>query len=185
MRPPFRRDSQLPPERNEPRVNERIRVPRVLVIDDAGEKLGEMDTIDAMALARERGMDLVEVAPMARPPVCKIADFGKLKYEKKKREAEARKNQVVVEVKEIKLRPKTDDHDFDVKLRAVERFLAEGDKVKVTVRFRGREIAHRDIGEEQCRKLAERLGPQAIVEQMPRMDGKQMIMLLAPGRKKA
>lgn len=181
----MRRDAlQSPPERNEPRVNERIRVPRVLVIDDAGEKLGEMDTIDALQMARERGMDLVEVAPTARPPVCRIADFGKLKYERKKREAEARRNQVIVEIKEIKLRPKTDDHDFDVKLRAVERFLAEGDKVKVTVRFRGREIAHRDIGEEQCRRLAERLGPAAVVEQPPRMDGKQMFMLLAPGKKK-
>lgn len=121
---------------------------------------------------------------MARPPVCKVADYGKLKYERKKREAEARRNQVIVEIKEIKLRPKTDDHDFDVKLRAVERFLADGDKVKVTVRFRGREIAHRDIGEEQCRHLAERLGAAAIVEQAPRMDGKQMFMLLAPGKKK-
>jgi translation initiation factor IF-3 len=159
-------------------------VPVILLIDDVGERLGEMSTIDALALARERGMDLVEVAPMARPPVCRIADFGKLKYERKKREAEARKNQVIVEIKEIKLRPKTDDHDFDVKLRAAERFLADGDKVKVTVRFRGREIAHRDIGEEQCRRLAERLGSQAVVEQPPRMDGKQMFMLLAPGKKK-
>lgn len=185
MRGPMRRDAQqAPPDRNEPRVNERIRVPRVYVVDDAGEKLGEMDTIEAMAMARERGMDLVEVAPTARPPVCKIADFGKLKYEKKKRETEARKNQVIVEIKEIKLRPKTDDHDFDVKLRAVERFLADGDKVKVTVRFRGREIAHRDIGEDQCRRLADRLGTTAIVEQSPRMDGKQMFMLLAPGKKK-
>jgi len=185
LRGPMRRDAQqAPPDRNEPRVNERIRVPRVYVVDDAGEKLGEMDTIEAMAMARERGMDLVEVAPTARPPVCKIADFGKLKYEKKKRETEARKNQVIVEIKEIKLRPKTDDHDFDVKLRAVERFLADGDKVKVTVRFRGREIAHRDIGEDQCRRLADRLGTTAIVEQSPRMDGKQMFMLLAPGKKK-
>jgi translation initiation factor IF-3 len=179
----MRRD-QTPPERNEPRVNERIRVPRVFVIDEHGEKLDEMDTIDAIALAREKGMDLVEVAPMARPPVCKIADFGKLKYEKKKREAEARKHQVVVEIKEIKLRPKTDDHDFDVKVRAVERFLSEGDKVKITVRFRGREIAHRDIGESQCRKLADRLGAAVVVEMPPRMDGKQMVMLLAPSRKK-
>ncbi len=185
MRGPMRRDAQqAPPDRNEPRVNERIRVPRVYVVDDAGEKLGEMDTIEALAMARDRGMDLVEVAPTARPPVCKIADFGKLKYEKKKRETEARKNQVIVEIKEIKLRPKTDDHDFDVKLRAVERFLADGDKVKVTVRFRGREIAHRDIGEDQCRRLADRLGTTAIVEQSPRMDGKQMFMLLAPGKKK-
>ncbi|MFZ5475255.1 MAG: translation initiation factor IF-3 [Myxococcota bacterium] len=173
-----------PPERNEPRVNERIRVPRVLVIDEAGEKLGEFLTEDAMALARERGLDLVEVAPMARPPVCKITDFGKLKYEKKKRDAEARKKQVIVEVKEIKLRPKTDDHDMDVKERAIRRFLEEGDKVKITVRFRGREIAHRDIGEDQCKVMADRLGDAAIVEQAPRMDGRQMIMLLAPGKKK-
>lgn len=183
MRPP-RRELNQPPERNEPRVNERIRVPRVLVIDEAGEKLGEFLTEDAMALARERGLDLVEVAPMARPPVCKITDFGKLKYEKKKRDAEARKKQVIVEVKEIKLRPKTDDHDMDVKERAIRRFLEEGDKVKITVRFRGREIAHRDIGEDQCKVMADRLGDAAIVEQAPRMDGRQMIMLLAPGKKK-
>lgn len=173
------------PERNEPRVNERIRVPRVLVVDDDGTKLGEFLTEDAMALAREKGLDLVEVAPMARPPVCRITDFGKLKYEKKKRDAEARKRQVIVEVKEIKLRPKTDDHDLDVKERAIRRFLEEGDKVKITVRFRGREIAHRDIGEDQCRLLAERLGEAAVVEQAPRMDGRQMVMLLAPGKKKS
>jgi translation initiation factor IF-3 len=172
------------PERNEPRVNERIRVPRVLVVDEEGQKLGEFLTEDALALARERGLDLVEVAPMARPPVCRITDFGKLKYEKKKRDAVARKNQAIVEVKEIKLRPKTDDHDFDVKERAVRRFLEEGDKVKVTVRFRGREIAHRDIGEDQCRKLADKLVDAAVVEQAPRMDGRQMVMLLAPGKKK-
>lgn len=171
------------PERNEPRVNERIRVPRVLVVDDDGTKLGEFLTEDAMALAREKGLDLVEVAPMARPPVCRITDFGKLKYEKKKREAEARKKQVIVEVKEIKLRPKTDEHDMDVKERAIRRFLEEGDKVKITVRFRGREMAHRDIGEDQCREMAERLGEYAIVEQAPRMDGRQMIMLLSPGKK--
>jgi translation initiation factor IF-3 len=157
----------------------------VLVIDEAGEKLGEFLTEDAMALARERGLDLVEVAPMARPPVCKITDFGKLKYEKKKRDAEARKKQVIVEVKEIKLRPKTDDHDMDVKERAIRRFLEEGDKVKITVRFRGREIAHRDIGEDQCKVMADRLGEAAVIEQAPRMDGRQMIMLLAPGKKKS
>lgn len=157
----------------------------MLVIDESGEKLGEFLTEDALALARERGMDLVEVAPMARPPVCKITDFGKMKYEKKKRDAEARRKQVIVEVKEIKLRPKTDDHDFDVKERHVREFLEEGNKVKITVRFRGREIAHRDIGELQCRKLADRLGETAVVEQAPRMDGRQMVMLLAPGKRKA
>jgi translation initiation factor IF-3 len=172
------------PERNEPRVNERIRVPRVLVIDDEGGKLGEFLTEDALALARERGLDLVEVAPMARPPVCKITDFGKMKYEKKKRDAEARRKQVIVEVKEIKLRPKTDEHDMAVKERAIRGFLGDGDKVKITVRFRGREIAHRDIGEDQCRVLADRLQDVAVVEQAPRMDGRQMVMLLAPGRKK-
>lgn len=184
MRPPSRRDPQTPPERNEPRVNERIRVPRVLVIDEAGEKLGELYTEEALAMARERGLDLVEVAPMARPPVCRITDFGKLKYEKKKKDAQARKNQAVVEIKEIKIRPKTDDHDFEVKERAARRFLEEGDKVKVTVRFRGREIAHRDIGESQCKKFAELLTEVATIEQLPRMDGRQMVMMLAPTKKK-
>ncbi len=183
MRSPPRRELNQPPERNEPRVNERIRVPRVLVVDDEGNKLGEFLTEDALALARERGLDLVEVAPMARPPVCRITDFGKLKYEKKKREAEARKKQTVVEIKEIKLRPKTDDHDMDVKERAIRGFLDEGDKVKITVRFRGREMAHKDIGEDQCRVMADRLTDVAMVEQAPRMDGRQMVMMLAPKRK--
>jgi translation initiation factor IF-3 len=156
----------------------------VLVVDDDGGKLGEFLTEDALRMARERGLDLVEVAPMARPPVCRITDFGKMKYEKKKREAEARRHQVVVEIKEIKLRPKTDEHDMEVKERAARRFLEEGDKVKVTVRFRGREIAHRDIGEDQCRNLADRLGGLAVVEVPPRMDGRQMVMLLAPTKKK-
>lgn len=120
---------------------------------------------------------------MARPPVCRITDFGKLKYEKKKREAEARKKQTVVEIKEIKLRPKTDDHDMDVKERAIRGFLDEGDKVKITVRFRGREMAHKDIGEDQCRVMADRLVDVAMVEQAPRMDGRQMVMMLAPKRK--
>jgi translation initiation factor IF-3 len=154
------------------------------VIDEEGQKLGEFLTEDALAMARERALDLVEVAPMARPPVCRITDFGKLKYEKKKRDAEARRKQTVVEIKEIKLRPKTDDHDFDVKERQVRSFLEEGNKVKVTVRFRGREIAHRDIGEDQCKKLAQHLGELAIIEQPPRMDGRQMVMMLAPGKRK-
>ena len=184
LRSPPRRDANQVPERNEPRVNERIRVPRVLVVDEEGAKLGEFLTEDALAMAREKGLDLVEVAPLARPPVCRITDFGKLKYEKKKKDAETRRKQVIVEVKEIKLRPKTDDHDMDVKERAIRRFLEDGDKVKVTVRFRGREIAHRDIGEGQCKVLADRLADAAIIEQTPRMDGRQMVMLLAPGKKK-
>jgi translation initiation factor IF-3 len=183
LRSPPRRELSQPPERNEPRVNERIRVPRVLVVDDEGNRLGEFLTEDALALARERGLDLVEVAPMARPPVCRITDFGKLKYEKKKREAQARKNQSIVEIKEIKLRPKTDDHDMGVKERAIRGFLDEGDKVKITVRFRGREMAHKEIGEDQCRVMAERLVDVAVVEQPPRMDGRQMVMMIAPKRK--
>jgi translation initiation factor IF-3 len=156
----------------------------VLVIDDSGEKLGEMSTDEALYLARERNLDLVEVAPTARPPVCKITDFGKLKYEKKKKDAQARKNQAVVELKEIKVRPKTDDHDIDVKVRQIRQFLEDGDKVKITVRFRGREIAHRDIGEEQCKLLASKVADLGIVEQAARMDGRQMVMLLAPSKKK-
>jgi translation initiation factor IF-3 len=183
LRPPSRRDLNVVPERNEPRVNERIRVPRVLVVDEEGNKLGEFMTEDALQMARERALDLVEVAPMARPPVCRITDFGKLKYEKKKREAEARRNQTVVEIKEIKVRPKTDDHDMDVKERAIRSFLEEGDKVKITVRFRGREMAHREIGEDQCKVFAERLQDVAMIEQAPRMDGRQMVMMLAPKKK--
>ena len=174
----------MPPERNEPRVNERIRVPRIRLIDESGENLGELSTDEALDLAREKGLDLVEVAPMARPPVCKITDFGKMKYEKKKKDAVARKNQATVELKEIKVRPKTDDHDIDVKVRQIRQFLEEGDKVKITVRFRGREIAHRDIGEEQCKLLASKVAELAIVEQPARMDGRQMVMLLSPSKKK-
>ncbi|MCK6522912.1 translation initiation factor IF-3 [Myxococcota bacterium] len=176
--------SQAVPERDEPRVNERIRVPRVLVIDEDGTKLGEFMTVDALALARERGLDLVEVAPNARPPVCRVQDFGRFKYDKKKKDATARKNQVIVEIKELKVRPKTDSHDFEVKLRHAQRFLEEGDKVKITVRFRGRENAHRDIGEERCREFSTALADLAVVESPPRMDGKQMVMILAPTKKK-
>jgi translation initiation factor IF-3 len=127
----------MEPDRSGPRVNDRIRVTRVLVIDDEGRKLGEFMTEDAIRLARERGMDLIEVAPNARPPVCKIGDFGRIKYEQQKKEREAKKKQTVIVVKEIKLRPKTDEHDFDVKTRHARRFLEDGNKVKVTVRFRG------------------------------------------------
>lgn len=173
-----------PPESaNEPRVNRRIRVPRVLVIDEVGNKLGEYMTEDAVRLAEERGLDLVEVAPNARPPVCRITDFGKMKYEKKKREQEARRHQVQVQLKEIKLRPKTDDHDLGVKTRAARHFLEEGNKVKFTVRFRGRELAHRDIGAQQCMGIAEILKDVGAIETPPRMDGRQMFMVLAPTKR--
>lgn len=177
------RTQQAPEATNEPRINRRIRVPRVLVIDEEGNKLGEFLTEDAVRLAEERGLDLVEVAPTARPPVCKIADFGKLKYEKKKQEQEARHRQVQVVLKEIKLRPKTDVHDLGVKTRAARSFLEEGNKVKITVRFRGRELAHRDIGALQCTHFADGLKEVGAVEMPPRMDGRQMFMVLAPTKK--
>lgn len=172
-------------QQEEARVNERIRVPRVLVIDEAGNKLGEFLTPDALSLARERGFDLVEVAPNARPPVCRFLDFGRMKYDKKKKEAQNRKNQLIVEIKEIKLRPKTDDHDFDVKVKHVRRFLEDGDKVKITVRFRGREMAHREIGEQQCMKLYDSVQDLCSIAQTPKMDGRQLVMLLNPEKKRA
>jgi len=177
------KEPEKPPERDEARVNDRIRVPRVLVIDEEGNRLGEFLTKDALDLARERGFDLVEVAPNARPPVCRLVDFGKLKYEKKKKEAVARRKQATVSIKEIKLRPKTDQHDFDVKVKHTRRFLEDGDKVKITVRFRGRELAHREIGELQCKRMLEAVQDIATVEQMARMEGRQMMMILAPQKR--
>jgi translation initiation factor IF-3 len=168
---------------NEPRFNHRIRVPRVLVIDEEGNKLGEFMTEDAIRLAQERGLDLVEVSPNARPPVCRITDFGKLKYERKKKEAQARKHQVQVQLKELKLRPKTDEHDMAFKVGHARRFLEQGNKVKLTVRFRGREMAHREIGEEQCHEVAQLLKDVGLVETPPRMEGRQMFMILAPTKK--
>jgi translation initiation factor IF-3 len=176
-------EPEKPPEKDEARVNDRIRVPRVLVIDEEGNRLGEFLTKDALDLAHERGYDLVEVAPNARPPVCRLVDFGKLKYEKKKKEAVARRKQATVSIKEIKLRPKTDQHDFDVKVKHIRRFLEDGDKVKITVRFRGRELAHREIGEQQCKRMLEAVQDMATVEQMARMEGRQMMMIIAPLRR--
>lgn len=179
-RSPRRRSRPEPEATNEPRVNHRIRVPRVLVIDEEGNKLGEFLTRDAVQLAQDRGLDLIEVAPNARPPVCRIQDYGKLKYERKKRAAVARKNQVQVQIKEVKLRPKTDEHDIAVKVRHARRFLEDGNKVKVTIRFRGREHAHRDIGTQQCLRMAQECEDLGTIESPPRMDGRQMFMILAP-----
>ena len=155
----------------------------MLVIDEQGNKLGEFLTEDAVRLAEDRGLDLIEVAPNSRPPVCRIQDYGKLKYERKKRAAQARKNQVQVQIKEVKLRPKTDDHDIAVKVRHARRFLEEGNKVKVTIRFRGRELAHRDIGSQQCLRIAKECEDLATIETHPRMDGRQMFMIIAPNAK--
>lgn len=171
------------PDVNEPRVNDRIGVPRVLVIDEEGNRLGEFLTRDAVQLARDRGLDLVEVAPNGKPPVCRITDYGRLKYDRKKKAAAARRNQVQVQLKEVKVRPKTDDHDMAVKVGHARRFLEAGNKVKVTVRFRGRELAHRDIGVDQCMRVFESVKDVSAIESHPRMEGRQMFMILAPTKK--
>jgi translation initiation factor IF-3 len=134
----------------------------------------------AMQMAEEAGLDLVEISPTAEPPVCKIMDFGKFKYETQKREAEARKKQKIIEIKEIKFRPGTDTHDYDVKMRSVLKFLDEGDKVKVTLRFRGRELAHQGLGLELLQRVAADVGDNGKVEQLPKLEGKQMVMMIGP-----
>jgi translation initiation factor IF-3 len=171
---------QAPPVKDGPRTNEDIRVPRVLLIDEHGEKQGIMPTDAAIEAAQEAGMDLVEVSPNADPPVCKILDYGKFRFQEQKKKNEARKKQKVVEIKEIKLRPNIDDHDYDVKARAMHRFFEEGDKVKVTLRFRGRELAHPELGMKLLQKVRADFEEETKVEYEPRMEGKQMIMILAP-----
>ena len=149
-------------------------------IDPDGEQLGIIDTFDAIRKAEEFGLDLVEVQPNVDPPVCKILDYGKFKYEAQKRANEARKKQKIIEVKEIKLRPNIDEHDYQVKMRNVQKFLNAGDKVKVTLRFRGREMAHQDLGANVLTRVREETDEFAKVEAMPKMEGRQMIMVLAP-----
>ena len=163
-------------------MNERIRAREVLVIDENGEKRGVLPIEEALALAEEAGLDLVEVAPNADPPVCKILDYGKYKYQAQKRAAEARKKQKTIEVKEVKMRPTIDTHDYEVKLRSVRKFLAKGDKVKVTIRFRGRELSHTDLGRELMERVLADAGEGVKVEVMPKMEGRQMVMILAPDK---
>ncbi len=163
-----------------PRVNEEIRVPQVQLIDQDGANRGALPTREALAIAQEAGLDLVEVAPNASPPVCKILDYGKFKYESQKKAAEARKKQRTIEVKEIKMRPMIDDHDYDVKMRSIRRFFEEGDKVKVTLRFRGREMAHQDLGLKLLDRVRSELSELSKVEQEPKLEGRQMVMVLAP-----
>ena len=171
---------QTPPVKDGPRINDEIRVPRVLLIDQNGEKQGEMPTASAMEAAEEAGLDLVEIVPNANPPVCKILDYGKFKFQEQKKKNEARKRQKVVELKEIKLRPNIDIHDYEVKAKAMTRFFEEGDKVKVTLRFRGREMAHPELGTKLLLKVKADFEETAKVEYEPRMEGRQMIMILAP-----
>ncbi len=168
------------PSRDGPRVNEEIRVPQVRLIDQDGEMLGVMSARDALMRAYDAGLDLLEISPNAVPPVCKIMDYGKYKYEQQKKANEARKKQKTVEIKEVKVRPNIDDHDYDVKMRAMKSFIGEGDKVKVTLRFRGREMAHQDLGIKVLERIRQELGETIKVEQMPRLENRQMIMVLAP-----
>jgi translation initiation factor IF-3 len=152
----------------------------ILLIGDDGHKFGEIGIDEARAIAEEQGFDLVEVSPEAKPPVVKLMDYGKFKYEQQKKAAEARKKQKVIEIKEIKMRPTIDDHDYDVKMRAMKRFFDEGDKVKVTLRFRGREMAHQNIGMDLLGRIQKDTEPMAKIEQYPKIEGRQMMMVLAP-----
>nr|WP_238380906.1 translation initiation factor IF-3 [Alkalilacustris brevis] len=161
-------------------MNDRIRAPEIRLIGAEGENLGVRTPEDALAMAVEIGLDLVEISPNATPPVCKIMDFGKFKYEQQKREAEARKKQKTIEVKEVKFRPGTDVHDYDVKMRNVIRFLEGGDKVKVTLRFRGREMAHQKLGLELLNRVADDVAEIGKVENMPKLEGRQMVMMIGP-----
>ncbi|WP_232209655.1 translation initiation factor IF-3 [Rhodobacter sp. SW2] len=161
-------------------MNDRIRNAEIRLIGADGENVGIVSPAAAMAMALEAGLDLVEISPNAEPPVCKIMDFGKYKYEQQKREAEARKKQHIIETKEIKFRPGTDTHDYDVKMRSVLKFLEEGDKVKVTLRFRGREMAHQELGLELLNRVAADVGEAGKVESMPRLEGRQMVMMIGP-----
>ncbi|HEV8391818.1 MAG TPA: translation initiation factor IF-3 [Dongiaceae bacterium] len=169
------------PSRNDgPRVNHQINVPNVRLVREDGSMVGVVTTREAINMAADAGLDLVEVSPNAEPPVCKILDLGKFKYEEQKRKNEARKKQKVIEVKEIKLRPGIDIHDYEVKMRSIHRFLEEGDKVKVTMRFRGREMAHQEIGVKVLDRVKADLDEIAKVESQPRMEGRQMIMVISP-----
>ncbi|NBC35182.1 translation initiation factor IF-3 [Novosphingobium sp. FSY-8] len=169
-----------PPVKSGPRYNEMINVPRVRVIDDEGENLGIMYTREAIAQAFENGLDLVEVSPNADPPVCKFLDVGKYRYEAQKKANLARKSQKTQEIKEIKMRPNIDDHDYDVKMRAMNKFIGEGDKVKVTLRFRGRELSHQQLGMNLLKRVQEDIAEVGKVEAYPRMEGRQMLMVIAP-----
>lgn len=162
------------------KMNFEINAPQVRVIDDAGEMLGTMSPRDAVAMAQARGLDLIEVAPNATPPTCKIMDYGKYKYEQKKKAQVSKKNQVTIDVKEIQLRPRTEDHDLETKLRHAKRFLEDGDKVKFNLRFKGREMVHQEFGKALMDKVVETLKGVGIVETPPKMEGKQFFCLMQP-----
>ncbi len=165
-----------------PRVNDRIRALEVRLIGADGENRGVVSPEQALELAEDTGLDLVEISPNASPPVCKIMDYGKFKYEQQKRESDARKKQKTIDIKEVKFRPNTDIHDYDVKMRNVTRFLESGDKVKVTLRFRGREMAHLNLGRELLERVADDIKEIGKVENMPKMEGRQMVMMIGPAK---
>lgn len=169
-----------PPQKEGPRVNRDIDARTIRLVGEDGAMVGVVSLQEGLEMAEKAGLDLVEVSPNADPPVCKILDYGKFKYEQQKKKAEARKKQKVIEVKEVKLRPNIDDNDYMVKMRNMRRFLEEGDKVKVTMRFRGREMAHQDIGMRVLDRVRQELDDLAKVEQLPKMEGRQMIMVVAP-----
>src|SRR5262245_12518571 len=169
-----------PVQKDGPRINDEIRAREVHLIDKDGANRGTVQFAEALACAQAAGLDLVEISPNATPPVCKLLDYGKYKYQEQKKAAEARKKQKVVEVKEIKFRPMIDDHDYDVKMRSMKRFFEDGDKVKITLRFRGREMAHQELGTKLLDRVKDDVGPIAKVEQEPKFEGRQMIMVLAP-----
>jgi translation initiation factor IF-3 len=161
-------------------MNEDIRVREVRLIDENGDNVGVVPIAEALARATAAGLDLVEISPDAKPPVTKVLDYGKYKYQEQKKAAEARKRQKIVEIKEIKMRPSIDDHDYDVKMRSMRRFFDDGDKVKVTLRFRGRELSHQELGWQVLQRVKADTEPHAKVESEPRMEGRQMVMVLAP-----
>ncbi|HPA00764.1 MAG TPA: translation initiation factor IF-3 [Chiayiivirga sp.] len=165
------------------RKNGEIRVPRVRVIGSDGEMIGVLSRDEALRMAEDEGLDLVEIQPNADPPVCKIMDFGKFRFEQQKKASEAKKKQKQVEIKELKFRPVTDDGDYQIKLRNMRRFIAEGDRVKVVVRFRGREMSHTELGLAMTQRIEEDLKDEVIIEQRPKMEGRQMIMMVAPKKK--
>ncbi|MGJ8624351.1 MAG: translation initiation factor IF-3 [Yoonia sp.] len=176
-----RRPHNAPPQRETgPRINDRIRSAEIRLIGADGENVGVVTPERAMVMADEAGLDLVEISPNANPPVCKIMDYGKFKYETQKKEAEARKKQKIIEIKEVKFRPNTDSHDYEVKMRNVFKFLENGDKVKITLRFRGREMAHQQLGRELLERVAEDTKDTGKVENFPKMEGRQMVMLIGP-----
>ncbi len=171
---------QGPASKKGPRVNDDIQEEEVRLIDENGENHGAVAVDKAIDMAKAAGLDLVEISPNATPPVCKILDYGKYKYEAQKKASLARKKQKTVDVKEIKLRPGIEKHDYDVKMRSIDKFLNAGDKVKVTLRYRGREMAHQEIGMEVLNRVKEQFADVTKIEQMPKMEGRQMIMILAP-----